>query len=130
MYVQLFIFVKKMGGLNTNVWNLTSISAYSEEEPRQHPPSRSSRYHRAAVNCLHSLRLTARRVHAGVVDIYIHVYVNSWVNADFNNVISRTCVRHCDGASARVVRQACVMPQVQNFGAKVSLNFVEVKGRS
>ena len=58
-------------------------------------------------------------IHAGMVDIYIHVYVNSWVHADFNNVISRTCVRHCDGASASVVRQACVMPQVQHFGAKV-----------
>ena len=61
------------------------------------------------------------------------MYVNSWVNADFNYVISRTCVRHCDGASASVVRQACVMSQVQHLEPNLdtlSLNFIELKGRS
>ena len=81
-------------------------------------------------SCLHSLRLTAGRAHAGMVDISNTPGV---LGSCRFLVISRTCVRHCDGASASVVRQACVMPQVQHLEANLdtlSLNFVELKGRS
>ena len=71
-------------------------------------------------NCLHSLRLTAGRAHAGMVDISNTPGV---LGSCRFLVISRTCVRHCDGAS--VVRQETSMCNASGATLGAKLRYAE-----